>query len=53
MPAEFDLVLDVLEHFPLTGTQRYPIQHKWVLHVLGRENKPTTLQLANEQVARR
>jgi hypothetical protein len=46
--AEFDLMLDVLQHLPLTGAEHHSIQDKWVLHVFRRENKPTPLELANE-----
>ena len=53
MPAEFDLMLDVLENFPLAGTQRNPVKNKRVLHIFGSENKPATLQLTDQQMARR
>src|ERR1700733_3157373 len=39
--AKFDLVLDELQDFPLTGTQCDPVQNKGMLNVLGSENKPS------------
>jgi len=48
--AELRLVLNELEKLSLTCTQRNSVQDKRMLHVLGRENEPTTVQLADEQV---
>ena len=53
MPAKFDLVFDILQHLPLAGTQRNPVQDEWVLHVFGRENKPSSLEQTDQQVTRR
>ena len=53
MPAEFDLVLDVLQDLPLTSAQRNTVQDKWVLHVFWRENKPMPFELTDQQVTRR
>jgi hypothetical protein len=53
VPAEFDLVLDVLQDLPLTSAQRNTVQDKWVLHVFWRENKPMPFELTDQQVTRR
>jgi hypothetical protein len=53
VPAKFDLVFDILQHLPLAGAERNPVQDEWVLHVFGRENKPSSLEQTNQQVTRR
>ena len=53
VPAELDLMLYILEHFSLTGTERNPIQDERVLHVFWRENKPAPLQEPDQQMTRR
>ena len=46
--AEFDLMVDVLQHLPLTGAKDYSIHDKGMLDVLRGEYKPTPLELANK-----
>ena len=53
MPAELDLMLDVLQHFSLAGAERNPIQDERVLHVFGCENKPAAIQKPDLQVTGR
>jgi hypothetical protein len=48
VPAEFDLMVDVLQHLPLTSAEDYSIHDKGMLDVLRGENKPTPLELANK-----
>jgi hypothetical protein len=53
VPAEFDLVLDVLQDLSLAGAQYNSVQDKWVLHVFWCENKPMPVELTDQQVPRR
>lgn len=53
MPAELDLVLNILEKLSFAGTKYNAVDGKRMLHVFRSENKPTIFYFADKQVPRR